>query len=286
MNEKLELQIRENYAELRKSEKMAADYLLNYEGDYGGLTLEKIAEEAQISQPTVLRFIKALGYQGFREFRYVLAKGETEEKQNHILYGFQISRGDNISEIPAKVIGTSMEQLKETLKSISPVTLERAVNMIVRARQIAIYYVENSSCTALDLATKLMYLGFNCYTYSDYYMQQVSANNLTPEDLAIGISYSGCSKSTVDSIRLAKKTGAKTIALTNFENSLLEKYSDVALCTSNRQFIYGDAIFSRVSQLAVVDMLYTGILLCDYEKYTSILDKSSRVIKRQAYEME
>ena len=157
------------------------------------------------------------------------------------------------------------------MKSISPKTLEQVVKAIIQADKIALYYVENSSCTANDLVTKLMYLGINCCAYSDYYMQQVSARNLTEKDLAIGISYSGRSRSTVDAMKLASQTGAATIAITNFENSLIEEYADMVLCTSNEQFLYGDAIFSRVSQLAVVDMIYSGILLSDYKKYTKIL---------------
>ena len=117
-------------------------------------------------------------------------------------------------------------------------------------------------------------------------MQNVSAGNLTEKDVAVGISYSGNSRSTVDAMRTAHENGVKTIAITNFENSLIEKYSDLVLRTSNQQHFYGDAIFSRVSQLAVVDMIYTGIMLSDYEKYTGILDRSSRLIQAQAYPPE
>ena len=114
-------------------------------------------------------------------------------------------------------------------------------------------------------------------------MQSVSAASLSEGDVAIGISYSGFSRSTVDAMEMAGKAGAKTIAITNFEHTLLEQYSDLVLCTSNRQFLYGDAIFSRASQLMVVDMIYIAILLSDYERYTGKLDESSRVIRKQAY---
>lgn len=285
MNEKLEFKIREIYSKLRKSEKKAAEYLIHYQGSYKELTLEKIAREAEVSQPTVLRFIRAMGYDGFKDFRYVLAQEQEEEDAagNHILYGFRFSEKDEISQVPGQVVGTVIGQLKDTLKSISPKTLERVVKAIIQADKIALYYVENSSCTANDLVTKLMYLGINCCAYSDYYMQQVSARNLTKKDLAIGISYSGRSRSTVDAMKLASQAGAATIAITNFENSLIEEYADMVLCTSNEQFLYGDAIFSRVSQLAVVDMIYSGILLSDYKKYTKILDRNSKLIGDQAY---
>lgn len=284
MNEKLEFTIRENYSSLRKSEKKAADYLLSYQGDGRELTLELFADGAGVSQPTVLRFIRALGYQGFKDFRYELVREEDRTEKGYFLYGSSISKDDKIAELPAKLIGTAVGQLKGTLKNLSADNLEKAVRAITGARNIAVFYVENSSCTASDLVTKLTYLGFSCCSYSDYYLQNVSAGNLTKEDVAIGISYSGCSISTVDAMRIAKKAGARTIAITNFENTLLEKYADIVLITSGQHFIYGDAIFSRVSQLAVVDMIYTGILLSDYEKYTAILDRSSNTIRKQAYD--
>ncbi len=288
MNQSLKLSIQKIYPDLRRSEKKVADYLLSHTGSYRNLTLDRIAREAEVSQPTVLRFIRAMGYSGFKEFRYVLAE-EKEEKTgtwDHILYGFPFTEYDHVEDVPAKLISTTIEHLKDTLRNISPDTLKEVVQALVRAEKIAVYYVENSACTASDLVTKLLYLGMNCCAYNDYYMQNVSAGNLTEKDVAVGISYSGNSRSTVDAMRTAHENGVKTIAITNFENSLIEKYSDLVLRTSNQQHFYGDAIFSRVSQLAVVDMIYTGIMLSDYEKYTGILDRSSRLIQAQAYPPE
>ncbi len=209
MNEKLEFTIRENYSSLRKSEKKAADYLLSYQGDGRELTLELFADGAGVSQPTVLRFIRALGYQGFKDFRYELVREEDRTEKGYFLYGSSISKDDKIAELPAKLIGTAVGQLKDTLKNLSADNLEKAVRAITGARNIAVFYVENSSCTASDLVTKLTYLGFSCCSYSDYYLQNVSAGNLTKEDVAIGISYSGCSISTVDAMRIAKKSGGE-----------------------------------------------------------------------------
>ena len=93
--------------------------------------------------------------------------------------------------------------------------------MICSAGQVAVYYVENSATVAHDLVTKLLYLGINCVTYNDVYLQQISAGNLGEQDVAIGISYSGTSKSTVDVMKLAKRKGASTIVLTNYDDVLI-----------------------------------------------------------------
>ena len=64
--------IESGYADLRKSEKQAADYILEHLEQIPDLPIDRLAKEAQVSQPTVLRMLKALGYKGYRDFRYQL----------------------------------------------------------------------------------------------------------------------------------------------------------------------------------------------------------------------
>ena len=277
------------YGRLRPSEKKAADYLLKYRGKAGNLLLEELAQEAGVSQPTILRFVKALGYKGFREFKYALVQveGRKQQEEGEIeLYGFRLSSRDKLEEIPGKIVTTSIQMLEETLKSIRAKDYRQAVEAILKARSIVIYSVENSVCTASDLMTKLIYLGLDCRMYGDYYLQNVSATNLRKEDLAIGISYSGCSSHTVEMMALAKRAGARTLVLTNFENSLIARYADILLCASNRQFLCDDTIFSRISQMALVDMLYAGVLNQDYKRLSQKLNKTSAMVARRAYREE
>ena len=282
--------IQEIYAGLRPSEQKVADYFWKYDGKAGDLLIEQVAKKAKVSQPTVIRFVKALGYRGFKEFKYGLIQEEIKgqefkEGQDDIeLYGFQLSRQDSLDVIPGKVITTSIQLLEETLRSIQIKEFRRAVEAVVKARSIVIYSVEDSSGVAPDLLTKLTYLGLSCRSYGDSYLQSVSASNLGKEDLAVGISYSGYSRDTVEMMQLAKKSGAMTLVITNFEKSLITEYADILLCTSNRQFLYGNTIFSRVTQMALVDMLYAGVLNYDYERLHKNLNKNSRIVSRRAYD--
>lgn len=290
MESPIKKRIQEIYAGLRPSEQKVADYFWKYEGKAETLLIEKAAKDSQVSQPTVIRFVKALGYGGFKEFKYGLmqeeiqSQSQKEETDSIELYGFQLSRHDSLDVIPGKVITTSIQMLEETLRSIQRKEFRRAVEAIVKARNIVIYSVEDSSGVAHDLLTKLTYLGMNCRSYGDSYLQSVSASNLEKEDLAVGISYSGSSRDTVEMMQLAKKAGAVTLVITNFENSLITEYADILLCTSDRQFLYGNAIFSRVTQMALVDMLYAGVLNYDYERLHKNLNKNSRIVARRAYD--
>ena len=289
MRNGIALRIEEKYGDLRKSEKIAADYILEHLNRLAELPLDRLGEYSGVSQRTVLRMVKAIGYGGYREFRYALvaeeARRNTEEQGTvEPMYGYSLTGREKLSEIPGKIVRTTSKIMEDNLKSISLKTYEKIIETLNCARLIDIYSVENSNVTARDLLTKLLYLGLNCRHFDDYYHQRISASNLTGRDAAIGISYSGCSRDTVDVMKAAKKSGAVTIVLTNFKDSLISRYADLLLCTSQEQLFYGDAIFSRTTQLLLVDMIYMGLLASDYNRYAGRLDKSSRVIRDKAYE--
>ena len=102
--------------------------------------------------------------------------------------------------------------------------------------------------------------------------------------MAVAVSHSGCSIDTVKALKQARKAGAGTIAITSPKEPLLGKYADVCLSTGGRALsIYGSAIFSRIPDLAVVDLLYMGIIQSDYERFSRNLDKSGAVIADRGY---
>ncbi len=281
-------QIEAGYGDLRRSEKQAADYILSHMEEAADLPLDRLAYSAKVSQPTVLRMLKALGFNGYKDFRYQLvaelARETDREKPDQIMYGYTLSRQDTLEEIPIKMAATTQRMMEETLKNFSGKNYQKAVQKLKKARLIDIYSVENSEVTAMDLLTKLLYLGLPCRHFSDYYFQRISAGSLTSEDVAVGISYSGESKDTVDVMRTARKAGACTIVITNFRDSTIAKYADILICTSQEQFFYGDAIFSRTTQLLIVDMIYMGIIGSDYERYVEQLNRCEKVVREKAYD--
>ncbi|WP_199533992.1 MurR/RpiR family transcriptional regulator [Romboutsia weinsteinii] len=278
--------IQSTYFSLRPSEQKVAEFVLKNTEDVSKLTITELSGRVNVSQPTIIRFVKAMGFNGYREFKdaIIMEIGNNKSKKQELLYGFELNKDDLIDNIPAKTIGTTIEILEETLKSISIDSFEEAVNMIIKAKRIDIYGVENSMSVVSDLVNKLIYLGLNIRYYTDNYMQNVCASNLDKDDLAIAISYSGTSKNTVDAIRNAKSCGSKTLVITNFEDTIINEYADVSIYSSNsKATIYGSAIFSRSSQIAIVDMLYMGVILSDYDKYSKILDKNSIISEDRSY---
>ena len=286
--ETIDYKIRGQYASLRKSEKKVADYILANEAVCNKISLEELARRSGVSQPTVMRFMRAIGFDGVREFRYQLIEelsGENRrEKEMYAMYGYSIRQGDDLKQIPAKVVVSTVRIVKNMLKSISGESFESAIQMLEHARRIVIGGVENSSAAAKDLMTKLLYLGYDCRYDEDAYIQHITAASLTEQDVMIGISYSGQSKDTVDIMKTAKKAGAKTVCITNFQESQITRWADIILCSSQEQWMYGDSIFSRTPQMIINDMIYMGLMTSRYEKATQQLDKNSKIIHDRAYE--
>lgn len=288
MQKTIEQRIRSGYGDMRKSEQRAADYILDHLNHVRELSLDRLAGEAGVSQPTVIRMLKALGFKGYREFRDQLlreyARDEEGEGRTTPLYGYPLHKGERLEDIPRNMTAMTERMLQETLKNFSVKTYKQIVEVLKHARIIDIYSVENSEVTAQDFVAKLLYLGFSCRHFGDHYYQRIAAGSLTSEDVAVGISYSGSSKDTVDVMKTAKKAGATTIVLTNFKDSPISRYADYLICTSQEQLFYGDAIFSRASQLLIVDMIYMGIIASDYDYYVRQLDSCEKVVREHAYE--
>jgi DNA-binding MurR/RpiR family transcriptional regulator len=72
----------------------------------------------------------------------------------------------------------------------------------------------NSSIMAMELHNRLFRLGLSVIAHSDGQMQRMTASVATPETVVIAFSISGYSPSVVDSVRISRHYGARTIAIT------------------------------------------------------------------------
>ena len=100
-------------------EKQAADYILSHMEEAAELPLDRLAHCAGVSQPTVLRMLKALGFDGYKDFRYQLVAELArlqpgQDQADQLMYGYTLSRQDTLEEFEALSPEEREEQCRRT----------------------------------------------------------------------------------------------------------------------------------------------------------------------------
>ena len=141
------------YPSLRPAERAVAQYVRDHLAEASELTVGQLAEVARVSEPTVIRFSRKLGFGGYRELRYVLRHPQAERQATFDpLEGFDLNPWDKLDDVPEKTVNAAKTLLDDMLASLDRKELRKAVSLITRARLIDIIGVENSMVPATDLA--------------------------------------------------------------------------------------------------------------------------------------
>ncbi|MDF2986422.1 MAG: RpiR4 [Eubacterium sp.] len=275
------LKIRSLYSSFSKIEKKIADYIFLHEIEIIYMSITEFSENCEVSETSIVRFCRKINLKGYQEFKLVLARECVNPQEN---LHEKIHGDDNIEEIINKITVANIEAIKNTSKILSTAAMEKAINAILAADRIDIYGVGASAFTAGDAKYKFMRIGIKCESFSDPHLQNMSAVNLDAKSVAIGISFSGSTKDTVDSLALAKKAGAFTIAITNYEKSPITKYANAILLTSAEETpLRSGALTSKIAQLQVLDIFYTAVAIKRGDLAFDMLNKTAEAVLPKLY---
>lgn len=267
---------------LRPSERRVASHVLAHFDDVSAMTIADLADAAGVSQPTVIRFSRALGFSGYREFRYAL--GHADDGIGFVpLIGVDVLPWDHVAAVPGKVIGGIKSMLDDLNHALDARAYTKAVRALSSARTIDVYGAADSAVPATDLFHKLTYLGLDCRMFSDAHLMRTAAAHLNSRDVAIAFSYSGASPETVHALETARRAGASTIAVTNVPGSPICDHADMPLLAGGSAALDGaavepvdaHAVVSRAAHAAVVDMLYLGLVAQDYDRAMTALEANA-----------
>ena len=250
--------IRNLYSLMGPAERKIADYILADTQGIISCSVSELAQKCGCGDATVVRFSRRLGFDGFQALKIGIA-GEIGSTSS---VGSEIKKDDSCFDIFKKRINDISMSLNMTESVLDSDNLEKAAQLIMKARRIAVFGLGNSAAIAMDAAHKFLRLGLDAQSCTDNHMQAIIASHLDRQSVAIGISHSGSSKDIVDALRLSKIGGATTICLTNFGSSPIIDASDIALFTMSEETKHSIlGMSSRISQLTIFDAIYTYIVI-------------------------
>lgn len=182
--------IRGFYPSLSPSERKIADYILSNHPRVMQMTLAELAAHSGVSDATVVRFCRALGFQSYLELKIALMRSLLDSPD---LIFDHVKKEDSPLTIMRKVFWGSIQAMQDTLDLLNEESLNYAVTLLQNASSILIVGVGTSSPMAHELHNRLSRLGLNCRVETDTYLQLMQVALLGEKDVLVVISQSGAS---------------------------------------------------------------------------------------------
>lgn len=246
---------------LPKGEKSTAVYIAEHLDTVAQQNLSTLSSAIGVSQATIIRLCKRIGYDGFLEFRRSVrdssraAAPEPEGK-----HAEKEAAAADIRKIMSNVIAENSEIMKNALALVTD-EYGRAVDSMCSARVINMFGNGDAIIPCELLGIKLMKIGVPCWVVNDQDLQLLSASAMREGDVALVVSHTGRSKSVVEAVKKAKERGAVTIGITGAVKSPLLKYCDIILHTGAVSAASGgDIIARRIAEQIIIETLYIKIM--------------------------
>lgn len=224
------------------------------------LTITELADRAGTSPATVTRFCRALGFDGYTQFRVGVAseigRGDAHESW-HADMGAEFGSEDEPSKVLQTLVGLHTENLRNTADRLDLDNVLRVADAITASTHVDIYGVGGSGFIAREFQGRLYRIGINAHAWSDVHDGLTSAVIQNSRSVAIGVSSTGRTEETVQMLSQARAAGAFTVAITYDVDSWLAGIADVSLATTEpAAYMRPDDLSVKHSQLLVLDLLY------------------------------
>lgn len=252
------LNIKSKMQYLNPAQKSLAEYILHNFKEIEGMQISLLARNSEVSEATVSRFVKFLGYENYRAFQIEVARSEAAHDKSSLKGYAEVTDLDDTDRICGKIFEANIQALRDTMTVIDCGMLELVADLIVNARTICIFAQGRSTVTANSIRLRLYRLGIQCTLLCDPHEQATASSLMKTGDVALGISTFGRSKAVLNSIRRAAANGAKVIGVTSYQDTPLEKASHITLRTiNNDEADFGfEPSCSSITQMVMLDCIY------------------------------
>ncbi|MGM0881339.1 MAG: MurR/RpiR family transcriptional regulator [Bacillota bacterium] len=241
--------------EMTNSERKICSVLTNNNKPFL-LSMNELSKLSGVSEPSVVRFYRKLGYTSYQELKVALVQEVSGDNEASSIYE-QIAMSDSTEEVFHKVLEQSIVALQTTKHLINYKAMQRAGELLAEAKRLYFFGQGVSGIIASDAAHKFLRLGRTAIPLTDLHMEAIAATHMNAGDVILAISHSGETLGLLSVLQQAKERGVRIVVITGFAKSSIAQIADELLVTSASETDFRtDAMVSRLVQLAIIDSLY------------------------------
>lgn len=256
-------QTNERVALLNENERKLFEYVVRNIHTVKDMNIRTMAGNCYVSTTTIIRFVKKLGFAGYREFIDSLRL--TSHSLEHT----------DLPEVFWKRT-YSEEYLKNIIESVRVVTQEQVAQFAGYLQHNPILYFLGQGLSgeparyAYHLFTAL---GYYTYLPIESYERKSTLLQMKDGDVIFAFSFTGEDRRIIEMIEQANlKCKPKIVSITRAGNNIIQNLSDLNFYVFSDQVLYNDFdLTSRISMIAIVEMLaYSLITPGDVTPFTQM----------------
>lgn len=239
-----------------------ADYIVKNKSTFWLLSVQEIATAAGVSHATVIRFCRALGYEGFSDF----SRDVVNIMRLEITVADRFSNASAIvdaretknASIFKQVLSSEVESLNALANSVSDNDIKTCVNMMLEADAIYILGRMSSFPIALHFESTLSKVCKKCFLVPESELQAAAMlKKMTDRSLLFSIAYTRYSTSTISFTEMAYDKGCSVIAITNSLLSPIVQYSKLKFITQVKPLSFADLFVAPFSLVTALSLEYS-----------------------------
>lgn len=241
---------------LTKKEKRIAEFFLDEEQRVFLMNVADIAKTIDVSDTSVIRFIKSLGFENFTDFKN---SGQEDiksrlDKTNDFIKNLDIIKENSIEQLYIHKIN---EEVNKIFNSNSQKQIKKISNLIMKTKNKYIVGFKSTAGIANFFGVRLGFMLENVSTFNiDDSVVVNSIFNIKQEDILIIFDYPMYSKAAVVLAKIARENKAKILLFTDSDNAPLAEYSDILYKVK----LNGISVFnSLISTQILIEYLLTYI---------------------------
>lgn len=259
------------------AEQQLAGTVLALGGRLHGLTIKELARAAHVSIPSVHRFCKKLGLEGFKELKVEVARAEEQQRRSgNVDINFPFNAGESADAVLTSMAQVYETTLTDTREVLDGVELDRAAGLLERAASIDIFTQSHNLYPAHMFCDRLLSIGRTATCFESIESQTRVALAADPTHAALVISYSGLGPNLATILPILQERGVPTVFVGTRRGGQINPGLNVYLHVSDKE-----SLQNRITQFAshiavqyVLDSLFCCLFAQDYGASFEFLERA------------
>lgn len=250
--------IKDHYDQLTSLEKKIADYFLKSQKD-DDFSIKAISKLLFVSEASLSRFAKKIGYSGYREFIFAYTANLNDNKRIDQLTEYAIHQYQYIVE--------------NTYKTVDTDQMIRIAKLLESKKRVYVYGIAFSGLAAEEFYHRFTRLGLDCTAVLNENDIVMNNARLNCDSLVIGISIVGKTSEVIAGLKSAKKKGATTVLMTSLHIAEHDTYCDEVIKMPHiKNLTVAHIISPQLPVLIMLDIIYIHYLNYNRDRKLRLLN--------------